>query len=260
MLFNVVLIETHNVCTRRCWFCKFGQQRQDNVKQQMSEQTLLRIADNLHTLNYSGRISPFGINEPLLDPRIVDIIKLFRHQCPAAFLSLNSNSDLLTTNLLNELFEAGLNAIGLSIYDNLGFKRLAGYAHDPRVVLIDMRQPEHHLENRGGQVQTRPERFHPEQVRQRSCYRPFTMLTIRPAGNVVLCCSDMYGDVEMGNIWNAPLEAIWFSDKFNHYRRELQTQGRANLNLCQNCSHSGGTSSVSYPLSNRLSLVQQLTQ
>ena len=73
------------------------------------------------------------------------------------------------------------------------------------------------------------------------------MLVIRPTGDVVLCCSDMYSDVVMGNIWDSRLEEIWFSEAFHAYRRELMTQGRANLKLCQDCSHSGGTSPVFYP-------------
>src|SRR5687768_12218446 len=35
-LFDVILIETHNECTRTCWFCKFGQDRQDPEQSQMA--------------------------------------------------------------------------------------------------------------------------------------------------------------------------------------------------------------------------------
>ena len=172
MLFNVVLVETHNLCTRRCWFCKFGQIRQDSEVQTMSNETLVRIADNLHQLNYSGRISPFGINEPLLDPRLVEMIQLFRTRCPRSFLSFNTNGDRLTPALFAQLMDNGLDALGLSIYDDLGFNRLQLYAQDSRVVMLDMRQPGQQLENRGGQVQNHPDHFHPEQFSQAPCYRP----------------------------------------------------------------------------------------
>ena len=220
MLFNVVLVETYNLCTRRCWFCKFGQTRQDTEVQTMSNETLLRIVDNLHQLNYSGRISPFGINEPLLDPRLVEMIQLFRTRCPRSFLSFNTNGDRLTPALFAQLMDNGLDTLGLSIYDDLGFNRLQPYAQDPRVVMLDMRQPGQRLENRGGQVQNHPDRFHPEQFSQAPCYRPLTMLVIRPTGDVVLCCSDMYSDVVMGNIWDSRLEEIWFSEAFHAYRRD----------------------------------------
>jgi 2-iminoacetate synthase ThiH len=46
-LFNVILIETHNQCTRTCWFCKFGQERQDPHTLQMNWQTIERIVGNI---------------------------------------------------------------------------------------------------------------------------------------------------------------------------------------------------------------------
>jgi radical SAM protein with 4Fe4S-binding SPASM domain len=247
-LFDVVLIETHNRCTRRCWFCKFGQERQDPERQDMSDEMLLQLANNLQELEFAGRISPFGINEPLIEPRIINIIKLFRTKCPKAFLSMNTNGDRLNEQLLQQLFEAGLDALGISIYDDLGMKRLAAYGQDSRIALIDMRQPDQKIENRGGEIKVNGDRFPADYFTLSSCSRPFNMLIIRPTGNVVLCCSDMYGDVVMGNVSESRLEDIWNSEAFTHYRQELRTQGRTNLRLCQDCSHDGTTSQVYYPV------------
>ena len=85
-LFDIILIETHNICTRRCWFCKFGQKRQDARQQFLPDELIAKIAQELGLLHFAGRISPFGINEPLLDPRLLDIIRLFRSHCPHAYL------------------------------------------------------------------------------------------------------------------------------------------------------------------------------
>jgi len=253
-LFNVVLVETHNRCSRQCWFCKFGQERQDQFEQSMSDEVLLKVANNLQNLDYSGRISPFGINEPLLDSRIINIIQLFRSTCPKAFISINTNGDRLTDNLLQDLMDAGLDALGISIYDNPGFKKLARFGQSGRVTLLDMRQPEQTIENRGGQVKINAARFCPEQFVTSSCQRPFNMLVIRATGLVALCCADMYSDVVMGDVSHTRLEDIWHSEAFNTYRSKLMTEGRTNLQLCQNCSHSGITSSVYYP--SQLSTVQ----
>lgn len=68
------------------------------------------------------------------------------------------------------------------------------------------------------------------------------MLQIRPNGEVNLCSNDMYGDVIMGNVTIQSLEQIWNSEKFQLYRHELVQNGRANLELCKNCSHNGTTS------------------
>jgi radical SAM protein with 4Fe4S-binding SPASM domain len=243
-LFNVVLIETQNTCTRKCWFCKFGQDRQDAKIMSMDDEIILKIADDLHKLDYSGRISPFGINEPLLEPRIFQIIKLLKLKCPYSFISINSNGDRLTEEVYQELIEAGLDGLGLSVYDNRGMKKLQKYSSYENVSIIDMRHPEDKIENRTGEIKINQELFKSKEFVHCSCERPFNMLVIRPSGNVVLCCADMYGDVVMGNVSENSLEDIWNSEYFNLYRSELKTKGRANLNLCKTCSHNGTTSSA----------------
>lgn len=250
-LFDIVLIETHNICTRRCWFCKFGQERQDDQQQFLPDNLIAKIAEELGSLNFAGRISPFGINEPLLDPRLLNIIQLFRSKCPDAYLSFNTNGDRLTETVYHELIGAGLDALGISIYDDLAARRLSHYGEYSNVALIDMRQPEGKIENRGGQVKLNAELFQPARVQPISCLRPFHMLVIRPTGDVVLCCADMYGDVVMGNIQDQSLIEIWESEQFQAYRTKLAQEGRASLELCQDCSHNGIVSPLFYPFHQR---------
>ena len=211
-LFEVILIETHNQCTRTCWFCKFGQQRQDPSTLQMSWQTIERIVGNLRDLDYRGRISWFWINEPLMDPRILDIIAYTRRECPNAFLSLVTNGDLLTDALYKDLRRNGLDALGISIYDTPAAEHAEAIDGDDRLVLMDMRHARApRLENRAGNVKrhsrlfnkTRNERSH------LSCGRPFSMMTVNANGQVTLCCSDLYSDVIMGDVNTQRLEQIW---------------------------------------------------
>jgi len=250
-LFNVVLIETVNTCTRECWFCKFGQRRQDDGRAQMDWATIRRILENLRDLNYGGRISWFWINEPLLDTRMGDILELTRELCPRAFLSLITNGDLLDDTLYRELRARGLDALGVSIYDDRAMARIQRLQRDERLVILDMRQPGRgQLENRAGNIHQRPRTFAAAQRRfaAGACERPSTMLTINPKGQVVLCCSDMYSDVVMGDVHSQRLEEIWNCEAFQSYRVRLQTAGRRGLKLCDGCSYSGAASPVLYPL------------
>ena len=59
-LFDVILIETYNACTRTFWFCKLGQARQDPQPLEMTWSTIKRILFNVRDLDYRGRISWFG--------------------------------------------------------------------------------------------------------------------------------------------------------------------------------------------------------
>jgi radical SAM protein with 4Fe4S-binding SPASM domain len=241
-LFNVLQIESHNTCTRKCWFCKFGQERQDPEIMFMTNETILKIAEDLQKLKYSGRISLYGINEPLLEPRLLDMITLFKSKCPDSFITINTNGDGLTEALYKKLILAGIDGIIIDIYDNLAMSRLRIFGAYEKVALKDMRKPIGKIDNRAGGIQINQDKFFPDKFIQSSCLRPFNMLHIRPNGDVNLCANDMYGDVVMGNVINQSLEDIWNSEKFKLYRNELNTNGRANLKLCQNCSHNGTTS------------------
>jgi radical SAM protein with 4Fe4S-binding SPASM domain len=246
-LFTIIEIETHNRCTRHCWFCKFGQARQDQSTKSLPDELIEKIADNLHDLDFRGRISPFGINEPLLDPRLPEIIRLFRAKCPQALISLASNGDLLTEELYQTLVAAGLDGLLLSVYDSAAWRRLVPYIKYPNIRLNDMRFPARCLENRGGGVKRTRSSPATADV-QRPCLRPFSLMVIRCDGNVSLCCSDMYGEVVMGDIANQRLEEIWHSSGFRHYRARLASSGREGLKLCQTCSHDGTPVTEQFPL------------
>ena len=247
-LFNVVLIETHSFCNRSCWFCKFGQERRDGYKAHMAWTTIERIVLNLKRLNYSGRISWYFINEPLLEKRIIQIVEFTRKHCPGAFLSLVTNGDLLDGKKYHQLRQAGLDALGVSVYDDKTYQKVVQIQRDKRFSIMDMRRPQ--VDNRGGNVKTNVELFQEtaSQFMNRSCNRPFDMLVINAKGEVVLCCSDLYGDVVMGNANEERLEDIWYNEKFSHYRTTLKQHGRKGLKLCDGCSQEGRSSYVYYPL------------
>lgn len=253
-MFNVLLLETHARCNRKCWFCKHGQERQDKRSDSfvLGIGVLTKIAKELRTLNYTGRISLFGINEPLLDVRIARIIELFREHVPGAYITLNTNGDFLTEEKLEELLIAGLSAIGISIYEDASFKRFAHLKRHPRVALLDMRQPIGKVENRGGTILRNIEVFDPQRFQTTPCLRPSNMMVIKATGKAVLCCSDQYGDVELGDVRNCSLMEIWQSPNFEALRQQLQQGQRKGLKLCEKCSHRGSTSPVHYPLSHSL--------
>lgn len=250
-LFKIILIETHNACTRRCWFCKFGQTRQDGHDDLMDWELIERIIFNLEALDYDGRISWFWINEPLLDARMVEILKLGKRHCPNAFQSLVTNGDLLDGLLYRELRSNGLDALAVSVYDDSTLERIKVIPNDGRLVMFDMRRAEPgQLENRAGSIKSKAEDFeiYHKRFMHKTCDRPFNMMTINPRGEVVLCCADMYGDVVMGDLKRERLETVWNKKSFTRYRTLLKEEGRRNLELCRDCSHNGSCNTVLYPL------------
>ena len=247
-MFKVILIETHNRCNRTCWFCKFGQERQDPECTRMPMSTVERIIANLKDLDYRGRVSWFWINEPLMDKRIYDVLRLTREGLPKAFLSLVTNGDILTEDIYRKLRDSGLDALGVSIYDDVVFEKISKMRTGPRLVAIDQREVS--FENRGGNVKRNPADFQEARIRVvgESCARPFEMMVVNAKGKVALCCADLYTDVEMGDVKEHRLEAIWQNARFRRYRAALHKAGRKGLALCDDCSHDGGASRLYYPL------------
>lgn len=256
-LFLIVQIETQNRCTRSCWFCKFGQARKDPVDLCLSPSVFERIVSELGKLNFSGRISVYGINEPLLDDRIVDFVAGLRRACPRAFLSLDTNGDLLDRTMLDRLSHAGANAIIANAYDRTAMRRLGGLADDGPLILEDFRDAAPRVENRGGNVRLPRPIFDSAQWIDRACLRPSTTLQIRANGDVVLCCGDMYGDVVFGNVAEQSLVSIWNSPDMRLTRRRLRRGERRDLPLCDSCSHDG-TASFRVPMAVRAARVRRL--
>jgi hypothetical protein len=85
---------------------------------------------------------------------MLQILKIFRSACPKAWMSLNTNGDLLTPPLFDALFAAGLDGLGISLYTELARQRMQRFLSVPGcpTVAIDMVEPGEKLENRGGRV------------------------------------------------------------------------------------------------------------
>src|SRR5215813_7314696 len=115
-LFTRIQIQTVSWCNRSCIFCPSGKFPVDKVF--MPVAVYHRIIDQLQALNYAGRISPYLMNESLLDRRLPELIAYTRAQCPASWIAINTNGDALSERLLERLFEAGLNSLDVNAYDS----------------------------------------------------------------------------------------------------------------------------------------------
>src|ERR671930_1998649 len=115
-LFTRIQIQTVSWCNRSCAFCPSGKFPVEKVF--MPVEVYHRIIDQLQALNYSGRISPYLMNESLLDKRLPALIAYTREHCPESWIAINTNGDALSEKLLARLFDAGLNSLDVNAYDS----------------------------------------------------------------------------------------------------------------------------------------------
>lgn len=268
-LFTRIQIQTVSWCNRGCAFCPSGKFPIDKVF--MPIEVYQRVIDQLHDLRFNGRISPYLMNESLLDKRLPDLIAYARQRCPHSWIAINTNGDALSARLLLQLFAAGLNSLDVNAYDSpaqhqehvaLAQRFVAtrqdvalhtGYSNPffqganlPRTMqLINCRdmsfwEPQFlakvatpHLQNRSGNV---PQAHSLTEPLSLSCPRPFQQMYVNYRGEAVLCCNDWRFEVIMGDTAAAPLGEIWQNERYQAYRRQLQNNNRA-MPLCATCDY-----------------------
>lgn len=228
-----------------------------------------RIIDQLSDLDFDGRISPYLMNEPLLDKRLPKLIAYTRQRCPQSWIAINSNGDALSEDLADRLFDAGLNSLDVNAYDSSAqyqtyvalaehvaarrsdVTRQVGYS-DPSFNGVGMprsskiihcrdmafwerqflsKQATSDLQNRSGNVPGSRRLTEPLAL---SCPRPFEQMYINHLGVAVLCCNDWRFDVMMGDTATSSLAEIWHNERYQAYRHHLQQKNRA-MPLCDQC-------------------------
>jgi hypothetical protein len=268
-LFTRIQIQTVSWCNRSCNFCPSG--KFPVPKTFMSLEVYQRIMEQLAELQYAGRISPYLMNESLLDKRLPDLITSARERCPEGWIAINTNGDALSERLLHRLFDAGLNCLDVNAYDDaaqyeryvaLGQRVVAqrqdvrfctGYLdplfngeEQPRSLKIlhcrDMtdwetrfraKLPALGLTNRSGNVPGARRIPAPLEL---GCPRPFQQMYINHRGEAVLCCNDWRFEVIMGDTATASVAEIWYNEKYQAYRHNLQRRNRA-MPLCATCDY-----------------------
>ena len=73
------------------------------------------------------------------------------------------------------------------------------------------------------------------------CVMPFTNMSVKANGDVVMCCYDLLGEEVMGNIYNSDLLSIWRSDRYRQLRKDVLAKNREALpGICQRCKRYTG--------------------
>ena len=268
-LFTRIQIQTVSWCNRSCIFCPSGKFPVEKVF--MPVAVYHRIIQQLQALNYAGRISPYLMNESLLDKRLPEFIAYTRAHCPESWIAINTNGDALSETLLERLFDAGLNSLDVNAYDSPAqhAKHLAlaarftarreditlrtGYSNPffqgdniPRSTkllncrdmsfwesrfLAKIATPD--LQNRSGNIPGARQVSAPLPL---GCSRPSQQMYVNYRGEAVLCCNDWRFEVIMGDTAQATLAEIWMNDKYQRYRHHLQQKNRA-MPLCNTCDY-----------------------
>lgn len=219
---SVVEIEVNTRCNRRCAYCPNAQPTFRQPERRIDEAVFERIIDEIAAAGFTGRLSFHLFNEPLLHPRLEDLVARARARLPRAFFVLYSNGDLLDDRRHQALLDAGIDRFFVTRHDSDAF---------PDRPYQEVQWPVHFpVSGRGGTVAVSPE---PLAV---PCFAPSEMLIVTVDGDVLLCHEDAERRFVMGNLMRQSLREIWFGEAFTAARRLLEAGARAEAGgICRLC-------------------------
>lgn len=251
-LFSWVDLSLTELCNRShghpraCTFCpRIDSTFYPNQNLHMSMDLVKKITFELDELDYKGTVVLCGYGEPLLHPKIVEVVETLAlgGDCRVEIVT---NGDFLGPVKIAELRDAGLSYFVVSMYD--GEHQVAKLKQSFKDAQCGeeyylLRDRWHtaadqfglKLTNRGGTVMVGEQ----DPVdRRRPCYYMTYQLQIDWNGDVLLCPQDWHKKQKMGNVNHDSLLDVWTSKRM-HKRRTALIAGRRDETPCNNCNTDG---------------------
>lgn len=237
-LFSAIEIEINHACNRSCAYCpnSVGQRKSRGRLDPEIYASLLR---QLGAFNYAGRLSYHFYNEPLLHPRLAELVAEARAQVPRVRIELYTNGTLLTAPTFARLRQAGVDQFIVTRQaEDMGrdyafAATWASLSPEARKSVQYRTHEELMLSNRGGKLS---EISVDPRLRDAACFIPAMIVTVTVSGNVLPCFEDFDEAQVMGNLRDQSLLEIWRSEKYARFRAELALGLRARHLPCLNCS------------------------
>jgi len=224
-------LEVSLVCNRKCSYCPVS--IDPKPKQEfVSDEVIQAFVEGLQSIDFDGKVDFIFYNEPLLHPRLENIVKQVSGACPAIRCVLYTNGDRLTYGRAESLIQSGIRKFVVSRH--VPFSKEWDWRLNtlktlfPKHIKIVRHRPWY---NRGGLIKSLPGTNALSGAM--SCTLPQNV-HIDIKGNVLLCCNDYYRTVINGNIVASSFKSIWFSDRFAKLRRDLKN-GSFTLPICKEC-------------------------
>lgn len=227
--FYCVGIEISTYCNRKCYYCPNAIYQ--TPEEYMSEEVFSKALERLKEIRYSGIVDYSFYNEPLMDKRLPELVKMTKDALPKAIIRIYTNGDFLTPEYAKQLIDAGVITFSITQHD----KNETLFARHMEPILAKYSQ---HIVlnclhdgaagNRGGAIDFE------NVVTPDKCLPADHNLTITYTGDVLLCCNDYFRKYVFGNIMEESIPVIRNKEAFKKIRKEVR-KGIARLEICRKC-------------------------
>jgi radical SAM protein with 4Fe4S-binding SPASM domain len=246
-----VEVNVTELCNRVCAFCpRVDPNIYPNRNLSMALDIARKVAEDLASMNYGGRISFSGYGEPLLNKQFCEHLRIFRSALPDNTIETNTNGDKLTIESIKEMYAAGIDAVYVNLYD--GPEQVDHFAalFDKAGISENQFTLRAHwegaaedfgltLNNRSGMVVNPDLGVVPlEKALGNRCYYPFYKMFVDWNGNVLFCANDWGREIIVGNVMETDIRSIWLSPRMREIRDKLAVTER-DFRPCNICSVDG---------------------
>ncbi len=108
----VAIVDVTNICNLKCPYCPTGRRRDGGRKRTMVDPTKVKgLIEELHDFLISANLYNWG--EPLLHPKIVELVEMFHQN--GIYSSISSNLNANDGKVLEDLCDAGLDYLVVSL-------------------------------------------------------------------------------------------------------------------------------------------------
>lgn len=255
---NAIQIELTEGCSMFCDFCGLHGIREGIGDYKfMSIPVAKSIASSIKETGWTSRLEFAMHGEPSMNPKFLEIIKIFRDALPNNQIMMTSNgSGFIKKDQITKLFEAGADILALDDYADGFISRVDVSAHKVfHYPKEDKGNPHRRYPKRAlpfvtiiadigstitgvhGNLTNHCGSAFPPSSTQSRCAKPFREIAIRWDGNVAICCEDWRGEYNVGSVVNDGIFSVWNNDRFNSARKFLIKGDRASVFPCNKCNN-----------------------
>lgn len=239
IMFEYLDIETIGNCNRRCSTCiRNSHPDRDALRPWFSgdllpKDVIINAVYSAYGWGFRGKICLSHYNEPLMDKRLVDIIKEIKQYFIGSFIYLHTNGDFLTSEVASQL-DGRLDRIVVTLYmDEPQKGKRAEQLHGLfSKTICDVITQSAHI----------PTHFSPafpvddlaKKHKDHTCQEPSMRVIINHRSEYLLCCDDVIGNFDLGRFPEVSIAEHW------RQKQEIQKKlsvagGRSWHPYCESC-------------------------
>ncbi len=225
----------------------------------MTEETAELVAGQIAAVNWNSQLLFAMHGEPSMNPKMCEIIAIFRKHLPKAYMVMLTNGGgFIKDNRIANVFKAGLNTLAIDDYEGAGLVERIPFqdAIVPIKYYPEDKEANPHHRHKGQMIvriqdiKTATKGTHSKLNNHagsgmppnkdfwgKRCAKPFREIGVRWDGTVSGCCVDWRNEIEAGNTHDKSISDIWQGDVLNAMRRILIVGARDKINLCSGCDH-----------------------